>query len=69
MTIKPGRKKALFVAVSCVVFFVGFVALAEGLVRIRHAIKYGQMKNVDDTLTLDESTGLRMLTPGRFRDF
>ena len=60
----PKKRKALFVAVSCVVFFVGFVALAEVLVRIRHTIKYGRMKNVDDTLTFDESMGLRMLTPG-----
>ena len=54
MTINTRKRRALFVAVSCVLFLVSFVAIAEVLVRIRHAAKYGRLQNVDNTVTYDE---------------
>ena len=56
-------KKVLFTVTGILAVVVVTASLAEGLVRIRHWMKYGGMWSVEQTFNLDPATGLRVPTP------
>lgn len=58
------RDKILILALLVLVTCSLLVVLAEGAVRFRHWLKYGDMWGIEDTYTVDKKTGLRIPVPG-----
>lgn len=54
------RRKALFSIIVVLVGCLAGLSLLEAVVRVRQWVKYGSMRSVEDTFTLDPATRLRV---------
>jgi lysophospholipase L1-like esterase len=62
---RRAAKNILFSTIAVLAGCLAGLALLEGLVRARHWVRYGGLRSVEDTITVDLSTGLRVLIPNQ----